>query len=402
MREDIYTVLEKCLTLLDQGSDLESCLARYPEHASELRPLLMASLDAESLSLKEIPVDVVRRSKSKVLNVAAEMREQKSKKKPFFVLPPKRIFRFSLVALITLLMVVGVGGTSLVRASTVSLPGDQFYPVKITWENLLLKLAVSQNEREALEERFERERVEEVEDLIASDRTEDVKFYGHVDGIFPDQISVSGIQVMINPQTRVDGQLSLNAWVRVEGETTPEGLVVAKKIKVESIKSHEEGNTNENGSKSTPGNDDSGKGSGKSGDENQEDTKTPEVDEESTLGNGGEDGKDSGKSGSESNASTPGKQSFELEGIVSEYDGSSISVGNRTIFIIPATEFNGSPVAGSRVSIKGYINEEGVTIALKIDVKSDPGGDNGGDNGGNSGDSGDDDDDPTKTPDPED
>jgi hypothetical protein len=269
-------------------------------------------------------------------------------------------------------------------------------------------LAVSQIEREDLEDRFERERVQEIEGLFSSNRSEEVKFFGQVDGIFPDQISVSGIQVMINPQTRVDGQLSLNAWVRVEGETTPEGLVVAKKIKVEPIKSHEEENTNENGSKSTPGNDDSGKGSGKSGEDDQEDTKTPEVEEESTQGNDGDDGKDSGKPGSDSSASTPGKQSFELEGIVSDYDGSSISVGNRTLFIIPATEFNGSPVPGSRVSIKGYINEEGVNIALKIDVKSDSGGDHGGDNGGNSGDSGnsgnsgDDDDEPTKTPDPED
>jgi len=222
MSEDLYTIQENCLAMLDQGSDLESCLARFPEYASELRPLLMASMDAESLSVKEIPVDVVRRSKSKVLNAAAEMREQKSKKKPFFVLPPKRIFRFSLVALITFLILVGVGGTSLVRASTVALPGDQFYPVKLTWENLLLKLAASQIEREALEDRFEKERVEEVEDLFSSSRSEKVKFFGQVDGIFPDQISVSGVPVVITPETRVEGQISINAWVRVEGETMSE------------------------------------------------------------------------------------------------------------------------------------------------------------------------------------
>jgi hypothetical protein len=402
MNKDLTSILENCLTMLDQGADLESCLARYPEYTSELRPLLRASLEAKSLSIEEIPVDVVHRGKSKVLKAAAELQQQKISKKPFFVFPAKRVFRLGFVALITLLLLVGVGGTGLVRASTVSLPGDQFYPVKITWENLRLKLAVSQIERDALEERFERERVEEVEDLMASDRTEDVTFYGSVDGIFPDQISVSGIQVMIDPQTRVDGQLSLNAWVRVEGETTPEGLVVAKKIKVESLGSHEEDLTDEKGSNSTQGSDDPGKGSGKSSDDKPERTRTPEVEEESTRGNGGEDGKDYGKSGSGSSTSTPDKQSFEIEGFVSSYNGSSISVGDRTIFLIPETEINGSPVPGSRVSIRGYINDLGVIIALKVDVKSDSGGDQGGVNGGNSGGSGDVNGDPTKTPEPED
>lgn len=401
MRKDIYTVLESCLTLLDQGSDLESCLARYPEYTSELRPLLMAALDAKSLSIKEVPEAVVRRSKSKVLNVAAELYEQKSSRKAFFVFPAKRVFRISFVTLITLLMLVGVGGTGLVRASTVSLPGDQLYPVKLTLENLLLKIAVSQNEREVLNDRFERERVEEVEDLFASNRSEDVKFYGQVNGIFPDQIVVSGILVVITPQTRVDGQLSLNVWVRVEGETTPEGRVVAEKISVEPLQSHEEENTDGTGSNSTPGSDDSGKGSGKSGEDEPETTKSPEVEEESTRGNGGDDGQDSGQSGSENSVSTPHLKPFEIEGIVSNYDGSSISVGDQTIFILPATEVKGSPAPGSRVSIKGYINEADVLIALKIEVKSDSGGDNGDNPGGNSGGSGDNHDDPTKTPEPE-
>lgn len=398
MREDIYTILDNCLTMLDQGFDLESCLARYPEYASELRPLLMASMDADSLSVKEIPVDVVRRSKSKVLNAAAEMREQKSIKKPFLVLPPKRIFRFSLVALITLLMLVGVGGTSLVRASTASLPGDQFYPVKLTWENLLLKLAASRIEREDLEDRFERERVEEVEDLFSSSRSEKVKFFGQVDGIFPDQISVSGVPVVITPDTRLEGQISMNAWVRVEGETTPEGQVIAEKIKVETPRSDEEEITDQNNLDSTSGEDNSGKGNGKSGDDSIESTKSQE--EKPTPGNGDSESEDSGKSGSDDDQSTLREKDFEIEGVVSSYNGSSISVGDRTILIIPETELRGSPAPGSRVSIRGYVNEEGVLIALRIDVKSSPGGGDGGDDGGNPG-SSNDDDDPTEVPDPE-
>lgn len=402
MREDIYTILENCLTMLDQGSDLEACLARYPEYASELRPLLMASMDAESLSVKEMPVDVVRRSKSKVLNFAAELREQKSKKMPFFLLPQKRIFRFSLAALITLLMLVGVGGTSLVRASTASLPGDQFYPVKLTWENLLLKFAASQNEREALEDRFERERVEEVEELFSSSRSEKVKFFGQVDGIFPGELSVSGIAVLITPETRVEGVITMNAWVGVEGETTSEGMVIAEKIKVEIQRSDEEGITDQDNEEKTSGEDFSGHDNGNSGENLTETTKSQD-EKESTPEHGDEESDNSGNSGSDNDQPTSRENDFEIEGVVSSYNGSSISVGDRSIFIIPATELRGSPVQGSRVSIRGYVNEEGVLIALRIDVKSNPkGGSGDGGGGGGSGGSNDDNDDPTRTPEPDD
>ncbi len=406
MREDIYTILENCLSMLDQGSDLEACLARYPEHASELRPLLIASMDAESLPVKELPLDVVRRSKSKLLNAAAEMREQKSRKMAYFGLPVKRVFRISFAVLITLLMVVGVGGTGLVRASTVALPGDQFYPVKITWEKLLLTMAVSQIEREVLEDRFERERVEEVEELFSSSRSEKVKFFGQVDGIFPDQISVSGVPVVITSETRVDGLIVMNAWVRVEGETTPEGMVIAEKIKVESSRSEDGQNSDQNNSDSTPGSDDSGKGNGNQGEDDPESTKSPEDDNEATRTNE-DDNDDSEKSGSEDSQSTPRQQNFELDGIVSSYNGSSILVGDRSIFIIPATELRGNPIPGSQVSIRGYVNEAGVLIALRIDVKSNSGGEGGsggsgdGDGGGSSGGSDDDANDPTKTPKPD-
>jgi hypothetical protein len=403
MKEDLYAILDECLNMLDQGSDLESCLARYPEYASELRPLLMASMDAESLSVKEIPVEVVRRSKSKILNAAAELRERKSNKKPFFVLPPKRLFRLSFAALITLLLLAGIGGTSLVRASAVSLPGDQFYPIKITWENLLLKLAVSQIDREDLEDRFAMERVQEIEGLFSSNRSEEVKFSGQVDGIFPDQISVSGIPVVVAPQTRLDGELVLNARVRVEGVTTPEGVVIAERIKVESSRSDDGKNIDQE----DPDSDDSGKGSGKSGEDDSKTKQSPEKGNNTTPENNS-DNNDSGKGGFDEDKSNSLKNGFEIEGVVSSYNGGLVTVGNRSIFIIPATELRGDPTPGSQVSIRGFVNEDGVLIALRIDVKSRPEGGGSGNGGGGNSDGADDneddndDDEPDETPEPDD
>jgi hypothetical protein len=403
MSEDLYTILDNCLTMLDQGSDLESCLARYPEYAEELRPLLLASMDAKSLSNLVVPSEVSRRNKSKILNAAAEMREQRSRRKPHPIFPARRIFRVSLAILLTLLVMVGIGGTSLVRASSVALPGDQFYPVKLTWETILLKMTVSQAGREALEDRFEKERVEEIEGLISNNRSEKVKLYGRVAGIFPGQIVVSGITVAITPDTHVEGDVQMQALVRVEGRTTLNGVVLADKIKVESRPSDKinQGGQDEGKNQS---NDDSGKEGGVSDEGDSSSTPAPGDDQEITPGTGEDSEKDSNNSGPGKDQSTPKPQSFEIEGVVTGYNGGVIVVDGRSILIIPETRVRGNPAAGTQVSIRGFINEQGALVALRIEVKSDSnsgGSGNGGEGGGSSGGS-DDDHDPTKIPKPED
>jgi hypothetical protein len=40
MRHDLNTALDHCLALLRRGESIDSCLARYPEYAYRLRPLL--------------------------------------------------------------------------------------------------------------------------------------------------------------------------------------------------------------------------------------------------------------------------------------------------------------------------------------------------------------------------
>ena len=404
MREDLYTILDNCLKMMDQGSDLESCLARYPEYATELRPLLMASMEASSLAEIDIPLEVTRRSRSRLLNIAAEMREQKSSKKAFFVLPMRRMGRLGFVALVTLLFLVGIGGTGLVQASSASLPGDRFYPVKLTWENIILKMAVSQSDREALADRFEQERVEEIEGLILSNRAEKVKFFGQVEGVFPGQIVVSGITVNVTPDTRIDGEIKIGAWVRIEGQTASEGAVDAEKIKVEDVSPENGEKQGQEKPPSSPNIEDADRGDNESGKNNSESTKTQDEDNQKTPGDNGNNDKETGKTNSEKTPSAPAQRSFEIEGIVTSYNGSLIVVNDRSIYIIPETELRGTPTQGSRVSIRGYVNENGALIAQRIEVKSNSnsgGGGGGSGGGGDSGGSGGDND-PTETPKPDD
>ena len=221
-----------CLSRLDSGEDIESCLGHYPRHASELRPLLLAAMDAASIAPADsVSPEIMKRGKAKLLNAAAEMREQKAARRlPFAAW--KFPLRRAVAVLAVLLAFVLLGGTGLVRASSGSVPGDQLYPVKRRWEQVLLQVVTDPQARADLEVEFENERLDELKHLTGQGREAEVEFSGIVTGIFPDQIIVSDVPVYISPATSIKGNIQLNAVVKVEGQTRADGSVLASEIKV--------------------------------------------------------------------------------------------------------------------------------------------------------------------------
>jgi hypothetical protein len=73
---NFFDDLENCLQALDQGEDVESCLARFPAQAQDLRPILAAAIQARSIAVTEVPEAARTRGKARVLQAAAEMRAQ--------------------------------------------------------------------------------------------------------------------------------------------------------------------------------------------------------------------------------------------------------------------------------------------------------------------------------------
>ncbi|MDO9300065.1 MAG: hypothetical protein Q7T89_01725, partial [Anaerolineales bacterium] len=73
----LYDVLEICLLELENGASLESILARYPDLANDLRPILKASVMARTMAVSAPSPDAVRRGRAKLLQHASEMREAK-------------------------------------------------------------------------------------------------------------------------------------------------------------------------------------------------------------------------------------------------------------------------------------------------------------------------------------
>lgn len=373
MNDKLILALEECLVMLDQGSGLESCLHRYPAFADELRPILLAAMDAKSIEEDQIPIDVIRRSRSKFLDAAAEIREQKKSRKTAFGSPWQRVFRLGMVLLLAVILVAGVSGTGLVNASSGSLPGDRLYPIKLTWEDIRLKLALSQADRVSLEKSYENERVDEINHLIDSNRSEKVKFFGQVEDVQPDQINVSGIRVVITAETRVEGEILPGVWTRVEGETRAAGVVSAIKIKVESRDNDSEsssgvGSSGSSGKKDNSGNssENAGDKSGKSGSQDSTGTTKPE-----------DPNQNSGK------PSSP--KAFEIEGTVSGFSGNVILINNKLVLINNKTELRDQPSTGSLVKIRGYVDENGRWIATRVEVQAAANSDGGENNSSGSG-----------------
>ncbi|MFN2152657.1 MAG: DUF5667 domain-containing protein [Anaerolineales bacterium] len=227
MNEKFYEALEDCLQALETGADIESVLKRYPQMADELRPILETSVQAQSLAVSSVPEDAARRGRARVLGHAAGMSAPVRRSR-------RSIFSFPrLAASLALALIFILSGTGLVRASNGALPGDNLYPVKRTWEDMRLLLAINPTGREELEDEFEQERLYEVDELLGEGRHETIKFAGIVTEQNGDQWLVAGIPVQITPDSQLPAEpISAGASVMVEGNTNAQGFVEAHRIEI--------------------------------------------------------------------------------------------------------------------------------------------------------------------------
>jgi hypothetical protein len=370
MSDALYDALEACLDALQRGAEVESCLARYPELADQLRPLLAAAVDARALAGGGVPAEAAKRGKARLLNAAAEMRERGAPR-------ATRGFRRSFVLTLStvtaaIVLVILLSSAGLVYASSSSLPGDALYPVKLSWEGLQLQLAGSQS-REALQNHFEQERVTEVDKLLQRGRSEQVEFIGAVTALLPDRIVASDITVFLTDQTEVEGQLAVGALVQVKGITQTDSTVIARNIRVLPA--------NPGQGEGHDGGGDNGQGHG-SGPDSGKKTATPEG---SGDDSGGPTATSSGGGSDSSGDSTPQPQSFDLEGKITKLSSGSLVVGGTQIKLDSSTEIRGTLAEGVKVRARGYIYSNGTYLATRVEVvTSDEGGGGSGNSEGGS------------------
>lgn len=362
----LYEVLETCLNEIEQGADMDTVLFHYPDHADELRPILETAVMAKSMAVSAPSQDVVRRNRAKLLQHAAEMREQKSA--PL----ARRIWSVPLRRALVTLMVVAmlfVSGTGLVRASSATLPGDNLYPVKRTWENFRLFFTFNADNRDTLELEFENERLEELNELFAQGRDVEVEFSGYVTRQRGTEWRISGVTVLISPQTRLPAQpVDVGDAVRVKGLVQAGNFVAAGEIRL------------------LP-----------------PDSKLPEVEEreleieEDEVENSNQQIDIEPVSGSDNEAPTPKAtptpipmskpepKKESIEGSVTSIENKFVVV-NGVVMDISKAEVKGTPKVGALVKAEGYYDANGIFVVTKIEFKIVTSGGSGGSTNSNTND----------------
>jgi hypothetical protein len=133
MKRDFEEILDICLERITvKGDSIEQCLESYPEHASELEPVLRTALSFKEASsaIKPRP-EFERVTKYRLLS---EIGAGKTKRAERVALLWGWQRRWAL-AIAVLLVLILVGGST-VTASASSLPGDILYPVKTATEKV--------------------------------------------------------------------------------------------------------------------------------------------------------------------------------------------------------------------------------------------------------------------------
>jgi hypothetical protein len=125
MNNELETILDICLNQMEDGeSNVDECLALYPEQAAQLEPLLKA---ATKLSRgREVIPDPAYKARTRAqLSIYMQQNPQRKRVSPV-------IWRFA-IGLATMLLVFLATGTSFAQQA---LPGDRLYDWKLTSENV--------------------------------------------------------------------------------------------------------------------------------------------------------------------------------------------------------------------------------------------------------------------------
>lgn len=379
---DLYDVLELCLQEMEKGADIETVLARYPKHAQELRPILEASVMAFQLATPGPSPEVERRGRAKVLQQAAQMREEQAVSQ---ARSSRRLWSVPLRRALVSLVVIGVlfiSSTRLVQASSTTLPGDNLYPVKRTWEDVRILFTFNSQAREALEVEHENERLEELNDLFEEGRSAKVDFAGMVMSQNGDLWQVSKIPVLISVQTELRAQpIKVGDAVRVRGYTQSGGTVMAERVDLLPAGIPLPDVDDDHAPEVEPE---------KSNDDQQQESG------EDRSGEGSEGGISSQESTSSDQPESRSRE-FSRSGVVDSVNGNTLVVNGQTLNISGA-RIEGTPTAGASVKVEGYFDASGVFVVTRIEFEdsgsgeSDSGNeseskdDGGDDNSGNSND----------------
>ncbi len=209
--------LIEALDALERGEPIDAILARYPESAADLRPMLSTTAALPALRMQPSEAQKMK-SRQTFLKQGAALR-QASQRRGRLGFVPRLATMF---AAFCVAFAVLSGGA--VAASGSALPGDPLYGLKRTVENARLTFTIDSAARTALQAQFERQRRIETNALLDAGRETEVQFSGPIESIQPDAWVIGGLVVRIDAQTQISGQPQIDRLADVRGLTGRTGL----------------------------------------------------------------------------------------------------------------------------------------------------------------------------------
>lgn len=223
MTTPLERAFEASWSAMMKGDSLQMCLDRYPGLSEELRPLLVAALQAHELWDAIPTTSHGSRSRARVLSRAAALRQTSAK--------GMRLPRALALGMAVLLVVV-FSGAGLAGASAQSLPGENLYPIKLAIEHVRLDLSLDPTTQASLAAAFEQRRVDEVKQLLLMGRVVRVQFDGRLDALSGDLYTISGVPVQVTADTQRAQDLRPGDYVTVSGVTHSGGWVLAASLRL--------------------------------------------------------------------------------------------------------------------------------------------------------------------------
>lgn len=162
-RRSFDSILDECLAALRRGESLEDCLARYPQHAQRLRPLLSLALRLGQTPRSEPRPSAQAAAWQRFRLRAAQLRAGRGRGAGIGWLRPLALAASLLIALF-------LAGGATVYAAQDSLPDSPLYRVKLATEEVRLFFTFDDADRASLLLDQSRERTQEIRELLQRGR----------------------------------------------------------------------------------------------------------------------------------------------------------------------------------------------------------------------------------------
>lgn len=167
---DFDNILNDCLERMASGESVAECLARYPERAEELAPILRMGHATMQVSRANMPSSAGKaRGLARMQAALEDGRRRRGRRWRF----PRVLWQpistpIAAAFAVVFLTVVAAGGTTVVSAD--SIPGEALYPVKAMRESVEERIARSDEHKARVHAKLARERGREMRELIVRGR----------------------------------------------------------------------------------------------------------------------------------------------------------------------------------------------------------------------------------------